>query len=475
MSDLLKSASRKFGKDIAVETLDESITYERLYLDALEKSRQFSFTNQPIAILGYRNIKTITQIYSVILSENYYIPIDPVLPKERVQYILKKTEARLLLDDNREIELSKTNVDIPYKNRMLDKDRISYIIFTSGSTGDPKGVVETNDQVINTLVDLENRLNLNSNDIFLGLSSFAFDLSVFDIFAPCLVGGKLFLVKDQRNFDEIIKIVSKNSVTIWNSVPAVLDLFLADKKLNNSMLIKFKACLLSGDYISKSLASSAILNFKNAQIYSLGGATECSIWSILYQVTKDTLKKFDYIPYGYPMKNQKIYVLDNQDKILSKNKIGQIAIAGAGVALGYVGDLRKTKEAFIEHEVLGRIYLTGDLGEYKSSHIKFIGRKDTQVKINGYRIGLNSISTVFQKNFKRENVVILLKDEEKIDKLVLLYTGKSEIEETLIRSELKLHLNKYEIPHFILYLKNFKLTNNGKVDKKFIQKKRKKK
>lgn len=464
----LRKAASDFKNKIAVQTLDDKISYGELYEESLKLSKSFKFQNQPIAIIGYREIKIIIQIYAVLMSNNYYIPIDPEYPEDRKQYILDKSSARILLDGNIVKEVRKNSTTIPYKDKVGSSDRVAYIIFTSGSTGKPKGVVETHHQVWNTLIDLKNRLKLTSEDYFLGLASYSFDLSVFDIFAPSMVGGTLFIVKDQRDSKEITNILSNEQISVWNSVPSVLNSYL-QSNLKKSSNLNLRVCLLSGDYVSKELVECTQKALPECRIFSLGGATECSIWSILYEITNDNIKDIDYIPYGYPMANQQVYILDNDNKIISDHTIGQIAIGGAGVALGYIDDDR-TNEVFIQHPELGYLYLTGDLGElFYPKYIKFMGRKETQIKVNGYRVSFNEISRVFRNNFKSECVTFSFKDEEKIDKIVLVYFSEYDLNEKAIRNSLKSQLAKYELPHYIFNMKHVPLTSNGKIDLSFLK------
>lgn len=465
----LKKASLDFNNKIAVQTLDEKISYGELYEEALKLSRRFDFQHQPIAIIGYRDIKTIIQIYAVLMSNNYYIPIDPEYPEGRKQYILDKSAARMLLDGDVTKEIRKSSTTVPFKDKIKTSDKIAYIIFTSGSTGEPKGVVETHYQVWNTLIDLKKRLNLSSKDNFLGLASFSFDLSVFDIFASSMVGGTLYIVKDQRDSREIENLLSNQQVSVWNSVPGVLNSYLR----SNSQAIRnlnLRVCLLSGDYVSKDLVEWVQGELPECKILSLGGATECSIWSILFEVNKNNIKEIDYIPYGYPMANQQVYILDDNNNIIRNHTVGQIAVGGAGVSLGYIDDIDRTNEAFIQHPEIGYLYLTGDLGElFYPNYIKFMGRKETQIKVNGYRVSFSEVSRVFRNCFKFECVTFSFKDKEKIDKIVLVYFSEYELSEKVIRDCLKLKLAKYEVPHYIFNMKKAPLTSNGKVDLTFLK------
>lgn len=465
LNQLLEESSKLFNNKIAVRDKVDEITYKELYRKVMEMSNKMVFINQPIAIIVEKTIRTTIQILAVIQSGNYYIPIDPDYPQERREYILKKTNARILLDRDKIIYLHNKEVEIPFSEKLKKGDKIAYIIFTSGSTGKPKGVVETHFQVMNTLLDLKERLNLSKDDNFLSLASFAFDLSVFDIFASVLVGGTLHIEPDQRDFSAVKNSLEKYSITIWNSVPSVMNYFLSEYNLLQTIKNTLRVCLMSGDCVSVELSKKVLQTFPQCEVYSLGGATECSIWSILYLITKKNLTEYTYIPYGYPMTNQKMVIIDEQYNVVAQNEIGQIAILGDGVALGYVGDIQKTNEAFIQHEELGNIYLTGDLGEFtQQGHIRFCGRKDSRIKINGYRVSLNEISSVFHRCFGLENRVFQFKKDEQMEKICLVYHNYESLDHTIIRRELIKHLAIYEMPHIIFNVSKMPLTKNGKVD-----------
>lgn len=462
--------NKVFGDQIAVIDKENEITYEELYIQVSKLTERITCEKQPIGIVARRSIQTVIQILAVLQSGNYYIPIDPNLPEERIDYIINKTNTRLVFDGDQLNWLHQTKVTVPFAEKLNANDKIAYIIFTCGSTGLPKGVVETHEQVMNTLYDLQERMNLNEKDHFLCLASFNFDLSVFDVFGSILVGGKLSIVEDQRDSVEIKKILEERNITVLNSVPSVLNYFLKEIEISKSARERLRVCLLSGDYVSVDLAKTTLETFPKCQTYSLGGATECSIWSILHLITKENIINTPYIPYGNPMSNQRIYIL-NQEFIPEINgTIGQIAIAGSSVALGYIGDESKTNETFIEHKQLGYLYLTGDLGQFCGDHIKFTGRMDSRLKVNGYRVSLSEISAVFHQHFGFENRVFLLEEQEGTQKLALAYQNKEAVKSTIIRKELLQHLAAYEIPHVQFNFSSFPLTQNGKIDMKALKK-----
>lgn len=263
-----------------------------------------------------------------------------------------------LIENSFRYEVCSSNeVNDSWKN--IDVESSTYVIYTSGSTGKPKGVEIAYKSMVNTVLDINDRIGLNSSDTILGLSSLCFDLSVYDLFATFFTGAQLKLVKELRDTEDIKKLVDSSSDIVWNSVPAAMELFIdsLDEDYKND---EMKAVLLSGDWINVNLPDKIKKHFPKAAIFSLGGATEASIWSIYYPIKKVDAS-WTSIPYGYPLTNQSIYILDSEQRICPPEVIGEIYIGGIGVAKGYINDEEKTSNSFVKSKY-GRLYRTGDFG-----------------------------------------------------------------------------------------------------------------
>ncbi|MEO1378618.1 MAG: AMP-binding protein, partial [Cyanobacteria bacterium J06635_10] len=236
---------------------------------------------------------------------------------------------------------------------------------------------------------------IGNKDRVLAISALNFDLSVYDIFGTLAAGGSIVIppqdaLKDPACWYELIV---KEGVTIWNSVPALMQMlteYLSSQPLSTALPLRL--ALLSGDWLPLNLPLQIQSNCSDIQIVSLGGATEASIWSIYYPITTVN-PDWKSIPYGKPLSNQQFYVLNELMQPTPIWVTGELYIGGIGLALGYWEDEGKTNASFITHPVTGeRLYKTGDLGRYlPSGDIEFLGRSDFQVKINGYRIELGEI------------------------------------------------------------------------------------
>lgn len=339
----------------------------------------------------------------------------------------------------------------------------TYVIYTSGSTGKPKGVEIAYKSMVNTVLDINDRIGLNSSDTILGLSSLCFDLSVYDLFATFFTGAQLKLVKELRDTEDIKKLVDSSSDIVWNSVPAAMELFIdsLDEDYKND---EMKAVLLSGDWINVNLPDKIKKHFPKAAIFSLGGATEASIWSIYYPIKKVDAS-WTSIPYGYPLTNQSIYILDSEQRICPPEVIGEIYIGGIGVAKGYINDEEKTSNSFVKSKY-GRLYRTGDFGKYsREGYVIFCGRRDSQVKIGGYRIELEEIEAQIKEvpNIKDCIAVVNYKNQ-----IVVFYKGE-ELDIAEIKRAIRKKLPTYMYPHRYYRVDDFPLNTNEKIDRKMLK------
>ncbi|GHT99755.1 hypothetical protein FACS1894126_6040 [Alphaproteobacteria bacterium] len=265
---------------------------------------------------------------------------------------------------------------------------------------------------------MNRKFNISKNDAVLAVSELSFDLSVYDIFGLLFAGGKVVFPKQGLSKDmwHLSGLILKYGVTIWNTVPQLADLISDEfeKTLNHSV----RLFLLSGDKIDLGLPSKLKKNFPQAKIYSLGGATEGSIWSIWYEIA-EVLPGWNSIPYGKAMPNQKMYVLTEYSEHCAVGVKGEIHIGGIGVAIGYWKDDQLTENSFIDHPQLGRLYKTGDLGRWnKSGYIEFCGRKDTQLKLNGYRVELGEIEAKINALKGIEKAIVTIQSNENNNVLV---------------------------------------------------------
>ncbi|WP_018765024.1 MULTISPECIES: AMP-binding protein [Bacillus] len=228
LDNLFKNNVKAFPNKIAIEYLDEKITYKKL---DEESNRVAHFLiereithNDFIGILGERSIKTIIMILGVLKAGAAYVPIESDYPEERRNYILLNSNCKLLLSNDFYERKKIFSYPIEDVNVTPLLENIAYVIYTSGSTGRPKGVVITHKAVSNTILDINRKFTVNENDKILGVSSMSFDLSVYDIFGAFAAGATLVLATSQKDVKTLYQTLIDKKITIWNSVPAIMDL-----------------------------------------------------------------------------------------------------------------------------------------------------------------------------------------------------------------------------------------------------------
>lgn len=394
----------------AVITPARVLTYDELWRRssaiALRLRESGASANTLVAVALDKGWEQVVAVLGVLRSGAAYLPVDPRFPRDRVHYLVGNGEARVVLthsDLARTLEwpagveviavdaLAPADILPPPLHRPED---LAYVIYTSGSTGTPKGVMIDHRGAANTVLDVNERFGVGPTDRVLALSSLGFDLSVYDVFGLLAAGGALVLPdaaarRDPRHW---LELAARERVTLWNSVPALMELAVEEARRGQALPASLRVVLLSGDWLPVTLPDRIHALRPAVRVVSLGGATEASIWSILYPIHAVD-PSWRSIPYGRAMKRQAVYVLDEVLEARPTWVPGHIYIAGVGLSLGYWKDAEKTRRAFVLHPRTGeRMYRTGDLGRYlPGGDIEFLGREDTQVKVHGHRVELGEI------------------------------------------------------------------------------------
>jgi len=422
---LFRDKASEFPENTAVSDVKNSCTFRELDRDS-DIIAGYISENFPehhaVIVKMRRSVLAVKAILGVIKSGCYYVPITHNCPNERLEFIKAQSESSLILTDDKAEDILKNEEWKGFIDLSQPCD-IAYVIFTSGSTGTPKGVVITHDAVCNTILDINERFSVTDKDKLIGISSFSFDLSVYDIFGAVSSGAELKLAPSAYDIHLIKKMMSYENITIWNTVPSIMELLINNID-DNFINMSLRMVILSGDWIPLNLPDKIRKHFPNAKVYSFGGATEASIWSIYYPV-ENVESNWNSIPYGYPLENQSIWILDEKNNICPPNVRGEICIGGRGVAKGYLNDKERTEKSFIIHDTLGYIYRTGDLGLLSDKNwVTFLGRKDFQVKLHGYRIELGEIESCLSQCSNVSDAVADVKEVNGSKKLIAYVTPK---------------------------------------------------
>lgn len=427
----------------AVLTATLSISYWELYKASNRIARLLrQHRVQPgrlVAVVMEKGWEQVAAVLGILEAGAAYLPLDPQLPEKRLHDLLDSAEVQYVLTqptveetvvwpagvERVVVERESAFAEEPEPVPAVQKpDDLAYVIFTSGSTGVPKGVMTSHRGAVNTILDINQRFAVGAADRVLAVSSLGFDLSVYDIFGLLAVGGAVVVPSGKRVNDPAhwAELVDAKRVTLWNSTPQLVDLYLDHvEKHRERSAATLRTVLMSGDWIPLHLPNRLQTQIPGVQAISLGGATEASIWSILYPI-EEVQPHWTSIPYGKAMCNQTILILDEQLALCETGVAGDIYIGGIGLAIGYWKEPAKTAASFIEHPEFGRLYRTGDTGRYfADGNVEFLGRKDSQVKIRGRRIELGEIEMVLSRHPALKSATVVAQTDGAGDKQLVAY------------------------------------------------------
>ncbi|TMR24787.1 amino acid adenylation domain-containing protein [Nonomuraea turkmeniaca] len=408
----------------------------------------------PVGVVLPKGPEQVTAVLGVLAAGGVYVPVGVDQPAARRERILSRAGVEVVLT---ELSLGE-RLSEPVQ---VDPEQPAYVIFTSGSTGEPKGVQVSHRAAVNTIEDVVRRFGLGQEDRVLAVSALDFDLSVFDIFGLLSVGGAVVLIgeDERRDAERWAQLVADHQVTVWNSVPALLDMLLTAGGGGGLRL-----ALVSGDWVGLDLAPRLADEAPEARLIALGGATEAAIWSNYCRVPAEVPAHWRSVPYGKPLGNQRFRVVDARGRDCPDWVAGELWIGGLGVADGYRGDPEQTAERFLTVEGV-RWYRTGDLGRYwPDGTLEFLGRADAQVKIRGHRIELGEVEAALQAEVAQA-VVVASADRRRL----LAAVASDDVDAEALRAGLAERLPPYMIPDRLVSMAALPLTANGKIDRNAVR------
>ena len=431
-------------------------------------------------------------VYGCLLFGAGYVPIDVDLPQDRVKKIFKQAKIKTAIASQQtvvpegftKIEYCDTDIESKLAENIdltlepLRENYSPYIIFTSGSTGEPKGVEIPEIAVINHIYDVVRRFKLDSNTRHLATAALHFDMSVFDVFGPLLHGGSVVIPEYAVGPipETWLELQREFKINFWACVPAIMELVccIAETEEELHPVESLKNIVMAGDWIPLTLIPRIRALFPSSKLFSCGGPTETTNWSIVHEINDLEGSMCNSVIYGAPMSNSKYH-------IVSKNWIecpdwvpGEMVVeSDVSLARGYIGNPEISKKAFVSHPISGkRMYHTGDLGRYlPNGEIEILGRIDNQIKINGLRIELGEIEKVAQTcdGVLRACAVTIPDASGKPKQIALAYLADGTIDKSIIGEKLEESLPNYMVPKNIKQVATLPLSKNGKVDVKALR------
>ncbi|MCP1135858.1 amino acid adenylation domain-containing protein [Paenibacillus polysaccharolyticus] len=424
-----------------------------------------------VAIRASHSFELIIAMLGVLKAGGAYLPIEPSYPVERINFMLKDSEAIILLTNDElpsGLEFRGQTFDLRHEgvyteesqnvDRGCSSNDLVYMIYTSGSTGNPKGVMIEHQNLIN-YIWWANKTYAGENEIFALYSSISFDLTVTSIFTPLIAGNQISIHADDGGEFILHKIMKENLATLIKLTPAHLILI---KDMDNRSS-SVKKMIVGGDNLKVTVAKEVVDSFGgDIEIYNEYGPTEATVGCMIYKydVEKDTRAS---VPIGVAIDNAQIYLLNKYLGPIPTGLLGEIYISGDGVARGYLNRQELTERVFIDNPFRPgeKMYKTGDIARYLSDgNIEYIGREDNQVKLRGYRIELGEIEKSLLDYKLIKDVVVTVKGKL----LYAYYVSEEALDVGDLKTWLLKQLPTYMIPNKFVFLKQLPLTVNGKVD-----------
>lgn len=519
LKEALLEAFNQYKNKIAIKTSNEDISYNELYKRSISIA-DFISTNKykKVAILGYRSVNVYAVILAAIFANQTYVPLNPRFPEKRtIEMILDSDVDAIIVckecaaylkkllkeakidkdviveasdefceqDFSKESSYNITRLSFTASNKTeigeaskinFDENKPIYVIYTSGTTGKAKGVIVSYFHFFSYIEKILNYYNYNENDVFSQMSEITFDLSLQDLCSSILSGGTLIPIPKEYLFCPA-PIISKFKITVFHAVPYVISMLKKMEMLEPELMNSIRISIFVGEPLWYEQVRDWIKSCPNSVVYNTYGPTETTVIIMRYKVydpnimTIDSLKDLEgVVPLGTTFPRAKAGIFNDYNVELAKNEIGQIYLAGDQVGLGYLNSKEKTNEAFLN---LGETlwYKTGDNG-YVDDNGNFIfkGRRDDQVKINGFRVDLLEIDEKLRLASKRRAMSIPLRNElNQITNLVAAVEGDEDnkIKDDIV-STLKNYLPFYMQVHDIVFIIEFPVNYNGKLDRKAL-------
>ncbi len=439
---LFEQQVAKTPDNIAVVFEERSLSYQELNQKAnqlayylLQLKREQQLPNNPLfAICVERSLSMVIGIFAILKAGGAYVPIDPSYPQERIHLMLEDSNASVLLTTNpikKQIPLEKlqntcqvvfleqeiwANQPTDNPNSQSSPDDLAYVIYTSGSTGRPKGVAIAHYSPVVLLKWAHSVFSAEQLAGVLASTSICFDLSIFEIFVPLTQGGSVIVVENALYIEQARQ--SSVPITLINTVPSA-----AAELLNmNAIPASVQVINLAGEQLKNSLVQALYQTTSVIGVYNLYGPSEDTTYSTFTKVAKNAQHEPTI---GKPIANTRIYILDSYNQLLAPGIPGELCIAGAGLAQGYLNRPELSAEKFINLNFFNqteRIYKTGDLARrLTDGNLQYLGRIDHQVKLRGFRIELGEIEASLVKHPKIKEAVVIVREDTDLDQRLVAY------------------------------------------------------
>ncbi|PBJ08949.1 non-ribosomal peptide synthetase [Flavobacterium sp. ACN6] len=484
LTELLRKQAEITPYNVALEFYESKTTYLELHKKVNQLAHYLKAqgiqSGDFIAVSFPRSPELLYTLLAIMQCGAAYLPLDPEYPKERLEFMLNDSGAKVLItsktlfaslpswpqtlfiEDSIEALNQYSPLPLPFS---LSSESTAYILYTSGSTGNPKGVPITHKNLVNFLFSMALEPGISENDRLLSITTISFDIAGLELYLPLIKGATLILADHETARDGrlLLELLKSEKINFLQATPTTWSMLL-DSGWSEKLPIK---ALCGGEAMPQDLAKELLS--KCDTLWNVYGPTETTIWSSIKQVKSDD----KLITIGKPIGNTQIYIIDEQGQLVAPGNIGEIVIAGDGVAKGYWNRPELTAKKFIENQFSTNddiIYRTGDLGKIlPNNEIECLGRVDQQVKIRGHRIEPGEVEQALLLLDGIKSAVVLANENFLVAHIVPdsdLENAENQI--PLWREALATKLPAQLIPHDFNLLEKIPTTLNGKIDRKAL-------
>lgn len=471
----------KERKEITYKDFD--LFSKKVASEILRKLGNDNPTQSPILIILPKGIDCLISFFGVALSGNFYTLLDEKSPKERVEKVIEILKPKLFItskelkfdlalptlytEDFKSFDTDENLIQVA-KEKHIDTNLL-YVLFTSGSTGIPKGVSIAHKSVIDYTFWVCETFKRSHKDILANQAPFYFDASVPDIYSNVKVGSTLHIIPNHLfTFpNRILEYLTIHKITSIYLVPAILSFFANEKSLSRFQNLQLNKIFFGGEIMPIKQLNIWRKHLPKTTFVNIYGLTEITDVCSFYIVDRE-FKDEELLPIGKACKNTELLVFDESMNLISSKQVGvkgELYVRGTSLSLGYYNDKEKTQKAFIQNPLhdnyLDLLYKTGDVVAYNElGELLCYGRADNQIKYMGHRIELGEIESVINSHPKVKNSACIFKED-----IICFYESDEEIN---FKAFLKEKLPSYMIPKNFIKLDNFKLNQNGKIDRKIL-------
>ena len=440
-----------------------------------------------VGVYVERSLEMVVGLLGILKAGGAYVPLDPAFPRDRLAFMLKDSQAPMLLTQRHLLaQLPASGVRIVtldadwetiarHSRQGLDRgvgpEALAYVIYTSGSTGLPKGVAIEHRSVVNFLTSMRREPGLTAGDRLLAVTTLSFDIAGLELYLPLAVGACVEVVSREVTTDpaRLRERLAQSGATVMQATPATWRM-LVEAGWERAAALKV---LCGGEALGHELANALLARAR--EVWNLYGPTETTIWSAAYKLEGEQ-GPGSAVPLGRPIANTHLYVLDEAMQQVPTGVTGELYIGGVGLSRGYLNRPELTAEKFVPDpfgpEPGRRLYRTGDLTRRRpDGTFEYLGRIDHQVKVRGYRIELGEVEAVLRQQGRVRETVVVAREAMPGDKRLVAYVVPAQAPEPTVselRDFVKAQLPDYMVPSAFILLDALPLTPNGKVDRRAL-------